>query len=205
MVVEAEEWRQDARLVLRVLGGGDEALGDKVLVVETDEVEMAELLVVAPPGAQLLRLAPDVRRALERLLAAVHDEHLRAVVLHARREQQRREHLRDVLGAAEARDHHAHADAEPGADVHRRLRNRHRQEGGGGAHGERGVPARSCLFWTSKSEATNARFRPPPGSAHPAPGPPRQSQSFRHVILTISSAPWPAPSADSAPPSRSRA
>ena len=154
MVEEAEVWRrQDARLVLRVLGGGDEALGDKVLVVETDEVEVAELLVVAPPGAQFLRLAPDVRRALERLLAAVHDEHLRAVVLHARREQQRREHLRDVLGTAEARDHHAHADAEPGADVHRRLRNRHRQEGGGGAHGERGVPARSCLFWTSTSRS----------------------------------------------------
>ena len=77
MVEEAEVWRrQDARLVLRVFGGGDEALGDKVLVVETDEVEVAELLVVAPPGAQFLRLTPDVRRALERLLAAVHDEHL---------------------------------------------------------------------------------------------------------------------------------
>ena len=154
MVEEAEVWRrQDARLVRRVLGGGDEALGDKVLVVEADEVEVAELLVVAPPGAQFLRLAPDVRRALERLLAAVHDEHLRVVVLHARREQQRREHLRDVLGAAEARDHHAHADAEPGADVHRRLRNRHWQDGGGGAHGERSVPARSCLFWGSMSKS----------------------------------------------------
>ena len=187
VVEEAEVWRrQDARLVLRVLGGGDEALGDKVLVVETDEVEVAELLVVAPPGAQLLRLAPDVRRALERLLAAVHDEHLRAVVLHARREQQRREHLRDVLGTAEARDHHAHANAEPGADVHRRLRNRHRQEGGGGAHGERSAPARSFLFWTSRSKSEAKcrwpEFRRSPATRERPPSPRPATQLFRRVI-----------------------
>ena len=187
MVAEAEVWRrQDARLVLRVLGGGDEALGDKVLVVETDEVEVAELLVVAPPGAQFLRLAPDVRRALERLLAAVHDEHLRAVVLHARREQQRREHLRDVVGTAEARDHHAHADAEPGADVHRRLRNRHRQEGGGSAHGERSVPASAKLpvlgldLMRENRVETGLNGQISPFARHPgAPTQPQDSQARR--------------------------
>ena len=183
--MEAEVWRrQDARLILRVLGGGDEALGDKVLVVETDEVEVAELLVVAPPGAQFLRLAPDVRRALERLLAAVHDEHLGAVVLHARREQQRREHLRDVLGTAEARDHHAHADAEPGADVHRRLRVHHRQEGEEEALMANAVCQReAACFGLDVEVELEAPFARHPG-ARPASGAP--SELFRVFILTIS-------------------
>ena len=96
----------------------------KVLVVEADEVEV-ELLVVAPPGAQFLRSRRCTPRA-RATAGAVHDEHL-GVAAHAA--QQR---LRASAGCSRA----SSGSPRPPPierDVHRRLRNRHWQDGGGGA------------------------------------------------------------------------